>query len=76
MITAILGLFIGLSAILVGNYWEGGHLEALFQPTAGILHLLCEDRRRRRSVLSGYAIPPGVSGTALHCISIGVRPNV
>ncbi len=37
MITAILGLFIGLSAILVGNYWEGGHLEALFQPTAALI---------------------------------------
>ncbi len=37
MITAILGFIIGVSAIVLGNYWEGGHLEALFQPTAALI---------------------------------------
>lgn len=37
MITAILGLCIGLAAILLGNTWEGGHIEALFQPTAALI---------------------------------------
>ncbi|MET0286562.1 MAG: flagellar motor protein [Polyangiales bacterium] len=31
---SILGIAIGLSAILLGNMLEGGHLSALFQPTA------------------------------------------
>jgi chemotaxis protein MotA len=37
MITAILGLIIGLAAILLGNTLEGGHLEALVQPTAALI---------------------------------------
>lgn len=37
MITAILGFIIGICAIVLGNYWEGGHLEALFQPTAALI---------------------------------------
>jgi chemotaxis protein MotA len=31
---SLLGIVLGLSAILVGNALEGGHLSALFQPTA------------------------------------------
>ena len=31
---SLLGLLVGLSAILLGNALEGGHLSALFQPTA------------------------------------------
>ncbi len=37
MITAILGLILGISSILLGNYWEGSHIEALFQPTAALI---------------------------------------
>jgi len=37
MITAMVGLLLGLASILLGNYWEGGHLEALFQPTAALI---------------------------------------
>ncbi|HEX5657103.1 MAG TPA: flagellar motor protein [Polyangiales bacterium] len=33
-IASILGIAIGLSAILLGNMLEGGHIAALFQPTA------------------------------------------
>jgi chemotaxis protein MotA len=37
MITAILGFIIGITAILLGNYWEGSSIEALFQPTAALI---------------------------------------
>ena len=31
---SLLGIILGLSAILLGNVLEGGHLSSLFQPTA------------------------------------------
>ena len=37
MITAVLGLVIGVAAILVGNALEGGHLDSLIQPTAALI---------------------------------------
>ncbi len=37
MITAIIGLVLGITAIVLGNALEGGHLEALLQPTAALI---------------------------------------
>lgn len=37
MITAILGFLLGIAAIILGNALEGGHLEALLQPTAALI---------------------------------------
>ena len=45
--------------------------------TAQYFALLCEDHRRQRSLLTRPRFLLGGEGSAtLHCISIGVRPNV
>jgi len=37
MILSILGLLVGIGAVLLGNYMEGGHLSSLIQPTAFLI---------------------------------------
>src|SRR5512137_1312364 len=37
MITAIFGFALGISAIILGNILEGGHVQQLVQPTAALI---------------------------------------
>jgi chemotaxis protein MotA len=36
-LTTLVGLVLGVAAILVGNYLEGGHLSSILQPTAALI---------------------------------------
>ena len=37
MVISILGIVIGIGAILLGNLLEGGHISSLIQPTAALI---------------------------------------
>ncbi len=55
---SVLGIAIGLSAILLGNLLEGGHLAALFQPTA----LLIVAGGTTGATMLGFPLPVFVRG--------------
>ena len=38
-LTSVLGLIVGVAAILLGQALEGGHIGSLFQPTALLIVL-------------------------------------